>query len=40
MDEDMIQLQDDSDQIEEDYEDIEFDDESSVDYDLDDTVQY
>ncbi|WLW36991.1 hypothetical protein [Synechococcus phage S-MS29] len=40
MDEDMIQLQDDSDQIEEDYEDIEFDDESAVDYDLDYTVQY
>jgi hypothetical protein len=40
MEDPKIQLQDDSDQIEEEYEDIEFDDESAVDYDLDYTVQY
>jgi len=40
MDDPKIQLQDDSDEIEKEYEDIEFDDESAVDYDLDYTVQY
>lgn len=40
MDPDMIQLQDDSDETEKQYEDIEFDDESSVDYEIEYTVQY